>query len=142
MSKAAVHAINRTHAPAPSLASSNTMVGKLPVEWMTPRTFPVRLGRSRQRYHGRGEWVTLARDFPSWLREVVVNPATRFRPLRVANLSQLSPRASPSTRKNKSRPLSERRVFGTHLKTPSGCRSRYLHHHHQPAFPFDRKQHR
>jgi hypothetical protein len=59
-----VHAINRTHAPALSLASSSTILGKLPIEWMTLRTIPVRLGRSRRRYHGRGEWVTIARDFP------------------------------------------------------------------------------
>jgi len=32
MSNAAVHAIKRTHASASSLASSNTMLGKLPVE--------------------------------------------------------------------------------------------------------------
>ncbi len=32
ISKAAVHAIDRTHAHAPSLASSNTMPGKLPVD--------------------------------------------------------------------------------------------------------------
>jgi hypothetical protein len=32
MSNATLHAINRTHAPAPFLASSKTMLGKLPVE--------------------------------------------------------------------------------------------------------------
>jgi hypothetical protein len=32
VSNAPLHAINRTHASAPSLASSNTMLGKLPVK--------------------------------------------------------------------------------------------------------------
>jgi hypothetical protein len=32
MSNGTLHAINRTHASAPSLASSNTMLGKLPVK--------------------------------------------------------------------------------------------------------------
>ena len=76
-SKAAVHAINRTHAHASSLASSNTILGKLPIEWMTPRTIPVHLGRSERRYHGRGEWATIGGDFPGWRREVFVKTIRR-----------------------------------------------------------------